>query len=169
MWKIISLWNTMNRQVFSRIESYMQQLPTRPRCDINCKVSLHKRSPHVIVWGGHHLYTWPWYVIEWGFPLLTSFFILMMSSIPEYCNWVSTSPVLKLLAILAEFGFRHRTYHGLVQWRMSTRADNWCLKVSPTVGLLLFVLEMVCLPFKSSSLTPSKSCQIVGKFNLLKC
>lgn len=41
----------MNRQEFSRIESYMQQLPTRPRCDINCKVSLHKRSPHVIVWG----------------------------------------------------------------------------------------------------------------------
>lgn len=37
--------------VFSRIESYMQQLPTRPWCDINCKVSLHKRSPHVIVWG----------------------------------------------------------------------------------------------------------------------
>lgn len=41
----------MNRQVFSRIESYMQQVPTRPRCDINCKVSLHKRSPHAIVWG----------------------------------------------------------------------------------------------------------------------
>lgn len=145
----------------------MQQLPTRPRCDINCKVTQEVPSCYCV--GNHHLYMRPWHVIEWGFPLLTSFFILMMSSIPEYCNWVSTSPVLKLLAILAEFGFRHRTYHGLVQWRMSTRADNWCLNVSPTVGLLLFVLEMVCLPFKSSSLTPSKSCQIVGKFNLLKC
>ena len=52
-------------------------------------------------------------------------------------------------------------YHGFVVERMSTRADNWCLKVSPTVGLPLVVLDIVCLPPRSSSRTPNRSYMII--------
>ena len=49
-------------------------------------------------------------------------------------------------------------YQGLVMARTSTRADSWCLKVSPTVGLLREVRDIVCRPSKPSSRTPSRSC-----------
>ena len=55
---------------------------------------------------------------------------------------------------------RFITYHGLVVESISTRADNWCLKVSPTVGFPLVVLEIVWRPPRSSNLTPSRSWNI---------
>lgn len=64
--------------------------------------------------------------------------------------------ILIIILITGEACF---TYQGLVRAKTSTRADNWCLKVSPTVGLLRAVRDIVCLPSSISNLTPRRSCQ----------
>lgn len=72
------------------------------------------------------------------------------------------------------------TYHGFVDWRTSTRACNWCLNVSLTVGRP-FVVPLVDVEFalpirdtvdpsrsykiKQYSVIPPKYCPLETEFN----
>lgn len=83
--------------------------------------------------------------------------IIMQFKSPKFIIFVCNINVQDYAVNCMHETIRQNTNQGFVVVRISTRAFSWCLNVSPTVGFLLVVLEIVCLPPISSNFTPSKS------------